>query len=73
MIDAISHRSTTSSRRPGVAVEGSVHVKLGQCVRCEVCGGIRRVYVVPQLPHATRWVERDGAWIRIDCSGDEVF
>lgn len=36
-----SHRSTTSSRRPGAAITGTVHVRKRRLVACEKCHRLR--------------------------------
>jgi len=69
----LSHRSTTSSRKPGVAIEGAVAIRQARCVRCEKCGGMRLVMNDPHSPHAPRYVVKDGAKVKIDCAGEEVF
>ena len=69
-----SFRTTTSSRHPGVAIEGVVHVERGRIVTCEKCGHKRLVYSVPLAPHSVRWhVNEKGESIKIDCVGEEVF
>lgn len=68
-----SFRSTTSSRHPGVAIEGVVHVERGRIVTCEKCGKKRLVYSVPPSPHSLHWIERNGEMIKIDCTGEEIF
>lgn len=42
-------------------------------MKCELCGGMRRVYVVPLLPHGLHWTRSGGENIKIDCTGEEVF
>lgn len=61
----VSHRSTTSSRHPGRAIEGNVHYRISEIVRCVDCGGMRRSST---NPHAPRW--QDGK--QVDCAGREV-
>lgn len=61
----VSHRSTTSSRRPGKAIEGMVHYDVRQVVRCPDCGFMRFEF---GGPHAPRWqCDR-----QVDCVGREV-
>lgn len=60
-----SHRSTTSSRRPGVAIVGTVAYRITRLAECPHCGVLRRISAGP---HAPRYV--DGR--RVDCRGVEV-
>lgn len=48
---------------------GTVHAHRARVGRCVKCGGIRL-----QLdgPHAPRLEVRNGEWLEVDCSGDEV-
>ena len=63
----VSHRSTTSSRFPGRAIEGSVTYVLERIVPCPDCGVMRRA---SPYPHAPRWVRADvGTWRQVDCVG----
>jgi hypothetical protein len=66
----VSHRSTTSSRHPGRAIEGSVGYVLVQQTTCPDCGGIRRASL---NPHAPRWKRIPGGWMQVDCAGRPVF
>lgn len=59
-----SHRSTTSSRRPGVAITGTVRVKFTELVRCGKC---RRLWFGGAV-HSPHW--KDGKLV--DCQNDEV-
>lgn len=61
----LSHRSTTSSRRPGKAIEGTVSYRVRQIVKCPKCGGFR--YDSPH-PHAPRW---EGTR-QVDCEGRPI-
>lgn len=36
-----SHRSTTSSRKPGAAITGTVHVRTRKLIACEKCHRLR--------------------------------
>ena len=65
----VSHRSTTSSRHPGRAIEGSVSYELHRIAPCLLCGGLRRVSTNPLSP---RWVTREGHHVKVDCAGTEV-
>jgi hypothetical protein len=65
-----SHRSTTSSRRPGVAIEGTVRRELVQLARCPDCPGHPKRFGTG--PHAPRWVVRDGRHVKVDCAGREI-
>lgn len=62
----VSHRSTTSSRRPGKAIEGTVSYEVGSIVRCPDCGFMRRAHPGPHAPRLTA----DNR--RVDCAGREV-
>ena len=62
----ISHRSTTSSRRPGKAIEGSVHYEIKSVVVCPTCNGLRRMSSGPHAPH---W--HNG--VMVDCIGKPVM
>jgi hypothetical protein len=63
-------RHTTSSRRPGVDVVGTVRRRRRQLERCPACGGL--TYPLDGAPHAVRWTERGGQHVRVDCIGREV-
>lgn len=65
----VSHRSTTSSRHPGRAIEGSVSYALARIGRCESCGFMRRLSTHPHAPH---WTLRGGRHVQVDCAGNEV-
>ena len=65
-----SHRSTTSSRHPGKAIEGNVSYEISHITTCEDCGSARRV---SPHPHSPRWVKRAGVHMQIDCAGREVI
>lgn len=65
----VSHRSTTSSRYPGRAIEGSVHYELVRMVPCADCGVMRRA---SPYPHAPRWVFQGSEWLQVDCVGRAV-
>lgn len=63
-----SHRSTTSSRHPGVQFKGTVRHQLLELQPCE-CGGVR-----PGAgPHSPHWVRRPSGTVQVDCMGREVF
>lgn len=62
----VSHRSTTSSRRPGKAIEGTVHYEVLSIVRCEACGSMR--YNLGG-PHSPRYGD-DGRVV--DCLGRPI-
>lgn len=65
MTDLIrSVRYTTSSRRPGVSIQGTVMVRRGDLVSCPDCGGLWFGGAV----HAPHW--RDG--VLVDCLGRRV-
>lgn len=61
-----SHRSTTSSRRPGAAITGTVHVRKRQLVACEKCHRLRIDLGGAHGP----LVHPDGSVT--DCTGDVV-
>ncbi|PZR07064.1 MAG: hypothetical protein DI536_28830 [Archangium gephyra] len=61
----LSHRTTSSSRRPGKAIEGTVNYAVRSIVRCPDCGGWR--YDSPH-PHSPHW--RNG--VQVDCIGREL-
>ena len=65
----VSHRSTTSSRRPGRAIEGAVTYAAGSVGLCLDCGCTRRI---GDTPHAPRIERRNGRHVRVDCAGREV-
>lgn len=67
----ISHRSTTSSRRPGKAIEGSVAYDLAEISSCKDCGFMTRA-TGTGYPHGVRWTSRDGVHVKVDCVGREV-
>jgi hypothetical protein len=60
-----SQRFTTSSRRPGAVIHGTVHTRAASIVPCPSCGGLRKDY---GGPHAARW-ERGRL---VDCVGRPV-
>jgi hypothetical protein len=64
---APSFRSTTSSRKPGRAIQGTVRVKLVGLVWCSAGCGHRRY--ASTSPHAPRW--KDG--VLVDCRGKQVW
>jgi hypothetical protein len=43
----VSHRSTTSSRRPGASIEGSVSFQSARLVQCRECPTQMLDYVLP--------------------------
>lgn len=47
---SLSHRSTTSSRRPGRAIEGTVRSFTRRLISCEHCGKSRLDYDGPHSP-----------------------
>lgn len=59
----VSHRSTTSSRRPGKAIEGTVHYEVRQVVQCPACGSMRFDLGGPHAPR----LGKDGR--QVDCIG----
>lgn len=61
----LSHRNTTSSRRPGRAIEGTVRTTAPRLVKCLDCGHHRYNLGGAHSPH---W--RDG--VLVDCVGREV-
>lgn len=70
-----SHRSTTSSRRPGVEITGTVFAIRSQAITCVKCGRLRTVtYGDTQPgPHARR-IQALGVVppVFIDCVGEVV-
>lgn len=64
-----SHRSTTSSRHPGRAFEGTVNYEIARVVPCAKCGHPRRDSVHPHSVTLRRVGDR---FIRVDCVGQEV-
>lgn len=62
----VSHRSTTSSRRPGKAIEGTVHYEVRQVVPCPACGSMR---LDLGGPHAPRYGKEGRV---VDCVGRVV-
>lgn len=67
----ISHRITTSSRRPGKAIEGNVHYRIAAVSPCPDCGGLC-FETATGYPHGVRWVEEGARWLKRDCVGREV-
>lgn len=67
---AASHRSTTSSRKPGAEVRGVVYRVQPQVFRCEACGSWR-LYGVGR-PHSPHFVSRAAGLVLVDCTGAEV-
>lgn len=59
----VSHRSTTSSRLPGKAIEGSVAYGIARIVACLDCGTLRRDL---GGPHAPRFNHQGQL---VDCAG----
>lgn len=70
----ISHRSTTSSRRPGRAIEGSVHFKLRKIGTCPTCGSATYFPAKSKgEPHCWWWGRTaTGAACKIGCDGKEI-
>lgn len=60
----LSHRRTTSSRRPGVTFDRPVAVRICRVVPCPACGGRRLEGTTG--PHAVR---SNGRGTLIDCAG----
>jgi hypothetical protein len=65
---AHSQRATTSSRRPGALIRGTVTYRRHEIAPCPDCGVLRR----GDGPHAPRWWQLDGVWAVRDCAGREV-
>jgi len=68
----ISHRSTTSSRRPGKAIEGTVHYRIAAVSPCPDCGGLT-YETATGYPHGVRWVRLGDRHAKVDCVGREIF
>lgn len=67
----VSHRSTTSSRLPGKAIEGAVHYRIARVVECADCGGMMRE-TFTGYPHGVRFDQKSPRPRLIDCVGREV-
>lgn len=67
----VSHRSTTSSRLPGKAIEGTVHYRIARVVECSDCGGMMRE-TFTGYPHGVRWNLKSSVPQLIDCIGRVV-
>ena len=65
-----SHRQTTSSRRPGRLIEGSVHRAATPTRRLEICPKCGSSRWASEGPHAVRW-NRDFT-AQVDCVGQPV-
>lgn len=63
-----SHRHTTSSRRPGVDIAGTVRVRFAALSVCDGCKALR----YGSGPHSPHWITRDGRHVQVDCAGREV-
>jgi len=67
----LSHRSTTSSRLPGRAIEGTVHYRIAAVVPCPDCGTYMHE-TFTGYPHGVRWVLDGDRHTKVDCVGREV-
>lgn len=69
-----SRRSTTSSRLPGRALEGTVWKKRRVAHRCARCGGVTLFSASTGHVHSPRYQQApDGrTWLLVDCTGDIV-
>jgi hypothetical protein len=63
-----SHRSTTSSRKPGVDIQGTVAVKHAPLVACPNCGGKT---TAPGQGHRVRYVDAPCGHVHlVNCIGE---
>lgn len=66
-----SHRQTTSSRRPGRLIEGSVQRAATPTRRLEICSKCGSSRWSGDGPHAVRW-NRDFT-AQVDCVGEPLY
>jgi len=63
-----SQRSTTSSRKPGVDIQGTVKVKYAPLVDCAECG---KKTTVPGRQHRARYVDAPCGHLHVvNCVGE---
>lgn len=71
-VRGVSNRSTTSSRKPGAKISGSVSYLISRVVRCPLCGFFTRSAVSEGQPHAWWWGKVGAAHVRIGCDGKPI-